>query len=70
VLEAAKLRFSERPLLAQSLAHAALVDYLVQAAAIVERPNPVTPLRALWKAGYSLAAIDSAGVTLEIPPLP
>ncbi|MES1176480.1 MAG: hypothetical protein ABUL62_19305 [Myxococcales bacterium] len=68
VLDAANARFPERPLLAQSLAHAALVDYSVQAAAL-DRPNPVTALRALWLTGYTLSAVDSFGVTLEIPPL-
>jgi hypothetical protein len=69
VLEAANIRIPERPLLARSLAHAALVDYSVQAAAIVDRPNPVTALRELWNTGYTLAAFDSSAVTLEIPPV-
>ncbi len=70
VYEAARVRFPERPLLARALAHAASVDRLLRAAAIDERPNPVTPLRELWKTGYTLAAIDPSGVTLELPPLP
>jgi hypothetical protein len=70
VYEATLVRFPERPLLAQSLAHAAGVDRLLGAAALSERPNPVTPLRELWQAGYTLAAIDVSGVTLELPPLP
>jgi hypothetical protein len=32
-------------------------------------PDPVVSLKALWAAGYVLTAIDSSGVTLEIPPL-
>jgi hypothetical protein len=70
VYEAARARFPERPLLAQALAHAASVDALLRAAAIDDRPNPVTPLRELWQAGYTLAAVDVSGVTLELPPLP
>jgi hypothetical protein len=66
---AAMGRFPGRPLLAQALARAALLDRLLHAAAILERPNPVTPLRELWHAGYTLAAGDATGVTLEFPPL-
>ena len=69
VFESAAIRFPERPLLAQSLAHAALVDYSLQAAAITDRPNPVAALRELWKTGYTLNAVDRFGITLEIPPL-
>lgn len=69
VYEAARCRFPERPLLAQALAHAACVDSLLQTTASTERPNPVTPLCALWRTGYALAARDAASVTLEIPPL-
>lgn len=68
VHEAARARFPERPLLAQTLAHAALVDYLLHAAALA-LPNPVQSLRALWQTGYALAAVDASGVTLEIPEL-
>jgi hypothetical protein len=70
VLDAARARFPERPHLAQSLAHASRVDGLWRAAAIDDRPNPVTPLRALWKTGYSLAALDASGATLEFPRMP
>ena len=69
VLAAARVRFPDRPLLAQSFAHAASVDYSLRAATSFDRPNPVTPLRELWKTGYTLSAIDASGVTLEIPPL-
>ena len=65
---AAVVRFPERPLLARDLALAAFVDTVWRAASI-ERPNPVTSLRALWMTGYVLSAIDSSGVTLELPPL-
>ncbi len=70
VYEAARGRFPERPLLAQALAHAACVDTLLHATASAERPNPVTPLCALWRTGYALAAVDATSVTLEIPQLP
>jgi hypothetical protein len=70
VREAASTRFPERPLLVQSLARAAFVDELLRAAALADRPNPVSPLRQLWQAGYHLATFHEAGVTLEIPPLP
>jgi hypothetical protein len=69
VHDAACARFPRRPLLAEGLAHAAFVDALVHAAGLVDRPNPVTPLRALWMTGYTLAQVGAEGVTLEIPPL-
>ena len=69
VHEAALVRFPERPLLARGLAHAAFVDGVWRAASLAARPNPVTPLRDLWMAGYALSAIDSSGVTVEIPRL-
>lgn len=67
VQSAALARFPERPLLAQSLARAAFVDALLRAAAPLVRPNPVTPLQALWRSGYTLASISVTTVTLEIP---
>lgn len=67
--EAIALRFPERPQFARGVARAACVDYLLRAAALDHRPNPATPLRALWNTGYTIAAIDPAGITLEIPPL-
>jgi len=67
---AALARFPERPLLAQSLAHAAFVDALLRAATEPDRPNPVTPLRALWRSGYTISAVSADAVTLEIPPWP
>ncbi len=70
VYDAARNRFIDRPLLAQALAHAACVDGLLVATASTERPNPVTPLCALWRTGYTLAALDATGATLEIPQLP
>ncbi len=69
VLEAACVRFPDRPLLAGDLAHAAFVDCVWRSSPLASRPNPVTPLRDLWQTGYVLAAHDDAGVTLEIPPL-
>jgi hypothetical protein len=69
VHEAALARFPERPVLVRSLAHAAFVDYAFGAAALSGRSNPVTALRRLLATGYVLVAIDSSGVTLEIPPL-
>ncbi len=69
VRAAASVRFPDRPLLAQSLAHAASVDYSLHASTLLGRPNPVTPLRELWKTGYTLFAIEPSGITLEIPPL-
>lgn len=69
VEERAGARFPQRPLLARSLGHAALVDFIWRAGSLAERPNPVTPLFSLWKAGYGLAAIDPSGVTVELPPI-
>jgi hypothetical protein len=68
VRAAALARFPERPLLAQSLARAAFVDALLRAAPQPTRANPVTPLRALWQTGYTVAAVSVTAVTLEIPP--
>ncbi len=78
VREAARSRIPERPDLVRSIAHAAFVDYLFDAVArgsdarsaqrgLGDRPNPVVPLSALWATGYAIAAVDSSGVTLEIP---
>ena len=69
VHEAALVRFPARALLARELAHAAFVDCVWCAAPVAERPNPVTSLRALWKAGYALSALDASSVTVELPPL-
>jgi hypothetical protein len=69
VYEAACVRFPERALLARALGRAAFVDYVWRAASFVDRPNPVTPLRALWKAGYVLSGIDDRGVIVELPAL-
>jgi hypothetical protein len=69
VREALRVRFPERPLLGQALAHAAVVDGLLRAAAFGDRPNPVAALCALWGTGYALAAIEPDGVTLELPRL-
>ncbi len=69
VRAAASARFPDRPLLARGLAHAAYVDHVLRAAALADRPNPVRSLRELWQAGYGLAAVEPAGVTLELPPL-
>ena len=48
---------------------AAFVDHVVSAASLPGRPNPVTSLRALWKTGYVLSAVDDSGVTVDMPPL-
>ena len=69
VHEAASARFPDRVLLARDLARAAFVDCVIRAAPPSARPNPVTSLRELWKAGYVLSAIDASGVTVEIPAL-
>jgi hypothetical protein len=70
VYDAALGRFPERPLLATGVAHAAFVDWVLEAGAPSGRANPVTPLRSLWKAGYTIARFDSDFVTLELPRLP
>jgi hypothetical protein len=62
-------RFPARPLLAQGVSHAAFVAGVFRAASLTGRPDPVVPLQKLWATGYALSAIDSSGVTLEIPPL-
>jgi hypothetical protein len=67
VHEAARRRLADRPVLASGLAHAAFVDAVWRAASLADRPNPVTSLRALWKTGYVLSALDPSGVTLAIP---
>jgi hypothetical protein len=69
VHEAARTRFAHRPVLARAIAHAAYVDFVWRAASLRDRPDPVGPLRDLWKTGYVLAAAGASGVTLEIPPL-
>ncbi len=67
VHDAARTRIAARPVLARSIAHASFVDYVVHAAGLRDRLNPVAPLCALWRTGYGIAAIDARGVTLEIP---
>jgi hypothetical protein len=69
VYEAAEARFPERPALVRSLAHAAFVDGVFGAASPLRRPNPVTAMREFWGAGYVFSAIDTSGVTVEIPRL-
>jgi hypothetical protein len=69
VHELAVARLGGRPRLAEGIAHAALVDSLVRAAPLEGRPNPVTPLSALWVTGYALAEADASGVTIELPRL-
>jgi hypothetical protein len=59
-------RLPERGALARDVAHAAFVA-LVWRAASLELPDPTAPLRALWKTGYSLAAVSDSDVTLELP---
>ncbi|MEO6418148.1 MAG: hypothetical protein ABIP39_01985 [Polyangiaceae bacterium] len=67
VREALLQRFPERPVLASGVAHAAFVDFVFRAAALDDRPNPVTALRDLWKTGYVLSHADTSGVTVQIP---
>jgi hypothetical protein len=67
--EAARAQFPERPALVGSLAHAAFFDCVFTAASVAGRPNPVTALRQVWSAGYAFSAIDTSGVTVEIPRL-
>ncbi len=67
VLAAAQARFPQRPILARDIAHAAFVDSVWQAVPLAEAPNPAAALRRLWLAGYALAAVDAAWVTLELP---
>jgi hypothetical protein len=69
VHDAARVRFSQRPRLADALAHAAMVDCVWRSSPLAARPNPVSSLRELWKTGYVLSAIDASGVTAAIPPL-
>jgi hypothetical protein len=69
VYEAAVFRFPDRAGLAHALAHAAFVDAVWCAGRLDAPPNPVTPLRRLWSAGYALSAVDSHGVIVEVPPL-
>lgn len=67
---AARARLPDRPLLARGLARAAFVDSVWRAAVLDGPTDPIAPLRALWATGYAISAIDSSGVTLEIPRLP
>jgi hypothetical protein len=65
VHDAVLASFPHRPILARTLARAAHVDSVCRSL----RDDPVKPLRDLWWTGYSLAALDDKGVTLEVPPL-
>jgi hypothetical protein len=67
VLAAATARLPGRIGLARDLAHAAFVGDVWLAAAILDRQDPVAPLRALWTTGYALSSADPTAVTLEIP---
>ncbi|HWZ88100.1 MAG TPA: hypothetical protein VNW92_04600 [Polyangiaceae bacterium] len=69
VHEAAHARFPERTVLIRALAHVAFVDFIWRAAALGERPNPVTPVRELWITGYVLSDVDASGIAVEIPSL-
>ena len=62
---AALASLPDRPILARTLARAAYVDSVCRS----RRADPVKPLRDLWWTGYSLAAVDEKGVTLEVPAL-
>jgi prophage DNA circulation protein len=66
VHEAVRARLPARPLLADSLAHAACVESIFRAAS-ADRPNPASALRDLWMTGYALTEADESGVTLEVP---
>jgi hypothetical protein len=65
VHDAALAAHPHRPILARTLARAAYVDSVCRS----KRRDPVEPLRDLWWTGYSLAAFDDKGVTLEVPAL-
>jgi hypothetical protein len=69
VHDAVRVRVPDRPLLARDVAQAAFVDCLCHTTALADLPDPVGPLRSLWKTGYLLAAIDASGVTVELPSL-
>ncbi len=69
ILEAARTRFPDRPLLTAAIAHAALVDHLWRVASPADRTNPVAPLRELWTTGYVLSNVDDFAVTLSVPAL-
>ena len=65
----AAARLPERPLLAASVAHAALVGGLLADAGPLAGPDPIAPLCRLWLTGYVPGAIDASGIMLELPPL-
>ena len=68
VEEAARERFPARPLLARGLGQAALVEFLLRAAELGDRPDPVAPLRRLWRTGQVVCVAGPDGVTLGLPP--
>lgn len=64
IQDAARARLPDRPVLAEAIAHAALVDGVLRATNAGK--NPVTALRRLWKTGYVLASADASSVTIAI----
>lgn len=59
VRDAVLARYPDRPLLARDIGHLA-----------AQRPSrALDALRAIWRSGYGIQAIDAAGITLETPPL-
>jgi hypothetical protein len=69
VHDRAATRLPDRPVLAEAIAHAALVDYAWRAASLTPDWSPVAPLVELWNAGYALSSFDANGAVLEVPPL-
>jgi hypothetical protein len=63
------VRHPARPRLAADLGAAARLDFVWHAASLAEADNPVVPLRALYRTGYVLAAVDASSVTLAFPPV-
>jgi hypothetical protein len=58
VRDAVLARFPERPLFARDVAHLA-----TQKGAVVDA------VRAIWRSGYGVHALEADGITLELPPL-
>jgi hypothetical protein len=68
VLAAASARHPEHAGLARDVAHAAFVEHVWRAASLPDHlPDPVAPLRALWKTGYVLASVTDVDVELRLP---
>lgn len=67
VITAGNVAQPERPVLVQSLALAAFLDFVWRGTACPAEENPTTHLRAIWKTGYFVAAADENGVVLTFP---